>query len=218
MKYKLLSALFLLICIIGGAQTRKDSLYVFVGEKIKIDKIPYEIDTFSDGRVSIPMDARFNCEYRIIQNIYGNYPTDTIKFKAYDHYGTPTFSRYDNVMLFVSIAPDGTLYHQKYQYFNLYKTEDDKWASPYSADDYNHPYLKDKADIKPERIRFNPSVSFDVSKLEDSDIKYWFPKKYYLIKEGNAYPKYGNYILELFELKKRGVLQARGIFSEEDED
>lgn len=214
----LLIILFLLSCITIKSQTRKDSLYVFVGEKIKMEEIPYKIDTLPDGRVEIPMDAGFNCEYRIIENVYGNYPSDTIKFKAYDHYGVPTFSTYENVMLFVSIAPDGTLYHNKYQYFNLYKTKDGKWASPYSTYDYEHPYLKDQTDIKPERIKFDPSVSYDISKMKDADIKYWFPSKYYSIKKGKVYPKYGNYIPELFELKKRGILQARGIFSEEDED
>lgn len=59
---------------------------------------------------------------------------------------------------------------------------------------------------------------FDISKMEDNNIEYWFPKKYYSIKKGKAYPKYGNYIPELFELKKRSILYNRGIFfSEEDE-
>lgn len=214
----LLFVLLLLSSLAIEAQTAKDSLYVFVGEKIKIEEIPYKIDTLPDGSVEIPMDAGFNCEYKIIENVYGNYPSCTIKFRVYDHYGVPVFSRYDNVMLFVSIAPDGTLYHQKYQYFKLYKTKEGKWASPYSASDYNHPYLKDQTDIKPEKIQFDSSVSFDISKMEASDIKYWFPKKYYLIKLGKAYPKFGNYIPQLFVLKKRGILQARGIFSEENED
>lgn len=218
MKYNLLLIILLVLsCVVVKGQTRKDSLYVFVGEKINIEEIPYKIDTLPNGRVEIPMDAGFNCEYRIIENVYGNYPSDTINFKAYDHYGIPTFSKYDNVMLFVSLESDGKLYHEKYQFFNLYKTKNEKWASPYSAYDYGHPYLKDETQIKPERIKFDSSVSFDISKLKDSDIKYWFPKKYYSIKEGKAYPKYGNYIPELFELKKRGILQARGIFSEDEE-
>lgn len=214
----LLIILFVLSCITIKAQIRKDSLYVFVGEKIKIEEIPYKIDTLPDGRVEIPMDAGFNCEYRIIENIHGNYPSDTIKFRAYDHYGIPGFSKYEYVILFISLESDGELYHEKYQYFNLYKAKNGKWASPYSAYDYNHSYLKDETDIRPERIKFDSSVSYDISKMKDSDIKYWFPNKYYSIKNGKAYPKYGNYIPELFELKKRGVLRARGIFSEEDED
>ncbi|MFV0468898.1 MAG: hypothetical protein ACK5MK_08245 [Dysgonomonas sp.] len=218
MKHNILLLLIFSCIVSSKAQTRKDSLYVFVGEKIKIEEIPYKIDTLPDGRVSMPMDTGFNCEYKIIENVYGNYPSDTIKFRAYDHYGVPAFSRYDNVMLFVSISPDGTLYHQKYQYFNLYKTKDGKWASPYSAYDYNHTYLKYETDIKPERIKFESSVSYDISKMKESDIKYWFPRKYYLIKKGKAYPKYGNYIPELFELKKRGILLARGIFFEKYKD
>lgn len=214
----LLIILFVLSCITIKAQTRKDSLYVFVGEKIKIEEIPYKIDTLPDGRIEIPMDVGFNCVYRIIENVYGNYPSDTINFKAYDHYGVPTFSKYDNVMLFVSLEYDGELYHEKYQYFNLYKAKNGKWASPYSAYDYNHSYLKDETDIRPERIKFDSSIYFDISKLENSERKYWFPNKYYSIKNGKAYPIYGNYVPELFELKKRGILQARGIFSEEDDE
>lgn len=114
----LLIILFLLSSITIEAQTRKDSLYVFVGKKVKMEEIPYKIDTLSDGRISVPMDRGFKCEYKVLEYVYGNSPKDTIKFMAYDHYGLPAFSRYDNVMLFVSIAPDGKLYHEKYQYYN----------------------------------------------------------------------------------------------------
>lgn len=217
MKHNLLLILLFVFNMTTQSQTRKDSLYVFVGEKIKIEEIPFKIDTFPDGRMEIPMDGAFNCEYGIIEDVYGDYPSDTISFKAYDHYGVPAFSKYDNVMLFVSLGSDGKFYHEKYQFFNLYKTKNEKWASPYSTYDYSHPYIKEEIDIKPDRIEFDSSVSYDISKMEDSEIKYLFPNKYYSIKNGKAYPKYGNYLPELFELKKRGILRARGIFSEKDE-
>lgn len=217
MKYRLfLTILVVLSCITIKAQTEKDSLYVFVGEKIKMEEIPFAIDTFPDGKIVVPMDAAFNCEYKIIENIYGNYTSDTIRFKAYDHYGVPAFSEYENVMLFVSLESDGELYHLKYQFFDLYKTKDGKWASPYIGYGCYDPDIKDEIDIKPVRIKFDPSVSFDISRFENSDIKYYYPDKYFSIKNGKAYPKYGNYIPELFELKKRGILNARGIFSDED--
>ena len=43
----------------------------------------------------ISMDGKFDAQYKILENVYGNYENDTIKFSAYDHYGTPAFSEYN---------------------------------------------------------------------------------------------------------------------------
>ena len=138
------------------------------------------------------------------------YKQDTIEFFVFDHYGEPAFSKYKTVLLFVSYYK-GKLYHEKYQYFDLYLTADNKWASPYSSGDYNHPF-KDKITVKPEKISFKEEVSFPVDKLSADDIQTWYPKPYYDIRNGKAIAIYGNYVDDLFILKQQTILKARGIY------
>jgi hypothetical protein len=203
-------------------QTRKDSLLVFIGEKIDVKYSPEEkkefpVDTIIEGNdtsyvrpVSVSMDSRYIARYKIIQLINGSYKQDTIEFFVFDHYGEPAFSKYQTVLLFVSYH-EGKLYHEKYQYFDLYLTTDNRWASPYSSRDYNHPF-KENITVKPERISFKQEISFPVDKFSADDIKTWFPKPYYDIKNGKAIAIYGNYVDDLFKLKQQTVLKARGIY------
>lgn len=173
------------------AQTQKDSLLVFVGEKIEIKYSPQEkkVDTIIEGkdtsyvrRGPVIMDSRYIAKYKVIQLINGSYKKDTIEFTVFDHYGEPEFSNYKTVLLFVSYY-EGKLYHEKYQYFDLYLTTDNRWASPYSSTDYNHSF-KDKITVKPEKIRFKKKVSYRVDKLTSAEIQTWFPTPYYEIKKG----------------------------------
>ena len=148
----ILTLYFSLTSVFG--QTRKDSLLVFIGEKIEVKYSPEEkkespVDTIIEGNdtsyvrtVSVSIDSRYIAKYKILQLNNGSYKQDTIEFFVFDHYGEPAFSKYKTVLLFVSYYK-GKLYHEKYQYFDLYLTADNKWASPYSSGDYNHPF-KDK--------------------------------------------------------------------------
>ncbi|MBC7571150.1 MAG: hypothetical protein H7319_15635 [Spirosoma sp.] len=223
MKTTTITILTLLISLTSVfGQTPKDSLLVFIGEKIEVKYSPEEkkespVDTIIEGNdtsyvrhVSVSMDSRYIAKYKILQLINGSYKQDTIEFFVFDHYGEPAFSKYQTVLLFVSYY-NGKLYHEKYQYFDLYLTTDNKWASPYSSGDYNHPF-KDKITVKPERIAFKEEISFPVDKYSSDDIKTWFPKPYYDIKNGKAIVIYGNYVDDLFKLKQQTILKARGIY------
>ena len=203
-------------------QTRKDSLIVFVGEKIEVKYSPEEkkespVDTIIEGKdtlymthVSVSMDSRYVARYKILQLVHGSFKQDTIEFTAYDHYGEPEFSKYQTALLFVSYSK-GKLYHQKYQYFDLYLTTEKKWASPYPSGDYNHSF-KDSITVKPEKIRFKDIVSFPLDNYSQDEIQTWFPKPYYEIKKGRAIAIYGNYVDDLFKLKQQTILKARGIY------
>lgn len=223
MKYSLFYFFLLsVICNKSYGQTKKDSLYVFVGEKIEVKEVssPSVTDSFDiiiengviDYRKSgiIGMDSKFLARYKVRQVLYGNYVSDTIEFFAYDHYGTPEFSKYQTVLLFVQDY-NGRLVHQKYQFADVYKTKNGRWASSYKTDDYRHEF-NNSTDIKPEKIDFINKVTYDINGHGKQYIKEWFPSAYYKIKAGRAIAVYGNYIEELFELKKNGVLRARGIF------
>jgi len=76
------------ICFASLGQTKKDSLYVFVGKKIEVAGFKQKLDSNE-----IAFDAAFKAKYKIVQNLYGNYNKDTIEFEVYDHYGKPAFSQ-----------------------------------------------------------------------------------------------------------------------------
>ena len=231
---KTISILIILLSITTVfSQSRMDSLIVFVGEKIEIKSYPrdwkdYIIDTIITERVrtndtsyvtrAMSIDSRYLVKYKILQKINGYYSSDTIEFIVYDHYGVPAFSKCQYVLLFVSCSK-GKLYHEKYQYFDLYLTQDGRWASPYATGDYNHPY-KDCITVKPEKMMFKEPVSyptkglvsFKLEELNDDWIKKRFPKPYYEIKGDTAFAIYGNYVEDLFKLKQQTVLKARGLY------
>lgn len=175
-----------------------NELFVFVGKKIHVTEQQHE-----------GMDAKFLAKYEILEKVCGNYLQDTIEFIVYDHYGTPSFSPYENVMLFVSKYKD-SFYHEKYQYFNVYKTKNGNWASPSSWTD------SDK-DLPPYPLEFATAISFDVNNLKKQRIAEIYPAPYYKIENKKAIPIAGHYINDLLQLKKRGVLHYRGLFGYKEE-
>lgn len=178
----------------------KDKLFVFIGEKINIEHL-----TADEGS----MDAKFKATYKVIEPVCGNYDRDTIEFIVYDHYGIPAFSGYKNAMLFVTNYDD-TFYHEKYQYFDVYKTKNGEWASPYQYDEYSR--LDSNIKIKPERVNFFVSPAYNVKYRSKKVIQREYPNPYYKIVGDSAVAVWGNYPAELLELKKNGVLRARKIF------
>jgi hypothetical protein len=83
-----------------------NSLFVFVGHKIWVDTLPSTLSSF---------DNEFKAKYVVLKKVFGEFPRDTIEFMSFDHYGTPPFSKFEDVLLFVS-ADSGTYFHQKYLY------------------------------------------------------------------------------------------------------
>ena len=164
----------------------------------------------NDTIIRIYMDSEYLAKYKILQLVHGSYKSDTIEFTVYDHYDKPAFSEYQTVLLFVS-EYHGELFHEKYQYFDLYMTEKGKWASPYSSKDYNHPF-KDSITVQPEKIPFIDKVSYSVKKMPADVKKELFPRPYYKIEKKRAIAIYGNYVEDLFKLKQQTILKARGIY------
>jgi hypothetical protein len=179
-----------------------NTLFAFVGEQISIRETP----TPEGG-----LDAVFEATYKVLQRVYGHYEGDTITFAVYDHYGVPPFSRYKNALLFVSQSTSGW-YHEKYQFFAVYPTQDGRWAGSYNRHAY--PDTSKAGAVKPVSIDFSPEVfiSLEGKTWEEGEIEYNYPEPYYTIDDCKAFPVYGNYVEDLFRLKKEGVLQARGLF------
>lgn len=194
--------------LVAYAQKANPELYVFVGEKIELKRFSPEPVHKDSSTTIIIMDEAFKAKYRVLDWVYGDLKLDTIEFEAYDHYGTPGFAEYSHVLLYLE-KKDGKLYHSKYQYNPLYQTAKGKWAAPYSTIDYGHTYNME-TEIKPEKIEFARPVIFDLSKMDSARINMWFPEPYYRREANKAIVIYGNYVNQLFQLKKDGVLKARG--------
>ncbi|MHA4844771.1 hypothetical protein ACX0G7_11435 [Flavitalea antarctica] len=181
---------------------RKNTLFVFVGERIETASIPHKPGDFDNG---------VRAKYRILQPVYGNYKKDVIEFEAYDHYGTPEFIKYKTVLLFVS-EYKGKFYQEKYMFDPLAKTKDGRWAGPYSSE-YAHPYNKHTT-VKPEKVDFVEQIFFP-TRIKNNDGKEFtltYQEPYFKTVGDSAIAVYGNYIPELFKLKKEGVLTARELF------
>lgn len=184
-------------------QKEINNLYVFVGEKISVE----EFDSRTKEN-EFPMDRAFRAKYKVLKNVYGDYQNDIIEFDSYDHYGFPPFAKHKAVLLFVS-EYEGKLYHEKYQYFDVNKTEDGRWAScgdPYRFDEYH------RKSIKTDRLEFNEPLFFDLTEFEDKYIKAIFKEPYFKVSGSKAECLTGAYIEDLFIVKKEGVLKARGLF------
>lgn len=179
-------------------------MFVFVGEKISITPIPRSQGDFDSG---------VKAKYLVLQRVYGYYEKDTIEFEAYDHFGRFGFADYKNVLLYIS-EYEGRLIQEKYMYDPLYKTKDGRWASFYS-DDYGH-VNNEHTTVKPERIEFAEEVSFSVKALNENgkEILLTYQEPYFKIVGDKAVAVYGNYVPELFRLKREGVLTARELFGD----
>ena len=180
-------------------QKTPSNYYIFIGEKIEVrgEEIPYYCNT-------IIMDGKFKANYKVLKNIYGNFPQKTIIFYAFDHYGKPKFSEYQNVLLFVGEYCN-ELFHTKYQYFDVYKTKNGKWASPGNPYKYNQ-YAKDKF-VKAQKMKFNKNVFFDISNLSKERLAKEYPSEYFKIVGNKAIPIKGTYVKDLIKIKQ-------GVFKE----
>lgn len=191
------------------AQTKDDSLYVFVGEKISVERI-------NDPSKRIMFDAAFITRYKIVQKIYGNYKADTITFKTFDHYGTPLFSKYKNVLLFVHNYKD-SLYHVKYQYFDVYKTMNGRWATV--GDPY---WFGDKPGdkrVKAVKVDFVDDLCFDalynpMTYYPRFGVPNRVVEPYFQIDGCKGKPTLGTYAEDLFLIKKNTTLKGFGFFKD----
>lgn len=183
-------------------------LYVIAAKKIKLTD--EENDNYCESMIAL--DSKFNAEYKIVQSLYGHYEKDTINFTVYDHNGRPAFEEFDNVLIYVAKYCD-KLIHLKYQFSNIYKTADGRWAVPYNLYDYQK--LPDNITITPEIIDFENPVEFETKDWAKEYIAKRFPEPYYKKEGAKMRAIYGNYIEDIFTLKKSTVLKSYGFFKDE---
>ena len=141
-------------------ENKEVNLFAFVGKKISVvafspneepvgEKVKDSLSVHSLIKKYNIMDRGFRCKYAIIKNVFNNPEIDTIDFVAYDHYGTPAFSKHETVLLYVSKSSNGNNYfHQKYQFDFVEKNRDGKFYG-YK---YDRIEKKDRTIFKNKRI------------------------------------------------------------------
>jgi hypothetical protein len=208
----LLSSIFANCCF----SQNKDSLYVFVGERISVNQfIPGDtiISRNKDSSVTkrIYMDEAFKAKYKVLKNVFHQLNQDTVEFEAYDHYGKPPFANYKYVLLFITKS-NGKLYHEKYMYFEVYKTSDGKWASACDPDctRFNEDYEKVKSIAMD--IQFEKSVDFKLAKISSQNVELYYNAPNFRIERDKAIPIKGVYAEDLFEIAAEHILKNRGYF------
>ena len=179
---------------------RQNTLFVFVGEKLALDELRQDSGSWN---------RKYHGKYKVLERVYGDYKKDVIEFTAYDHYGTPEFSLYKYVLMFVS-EKNGKYYHERYQYFDLYMTDKHKWASPYKTNN--------SQEHKPEIMNFLQHVSYPIMNSYGENNLSNYPQPFYKVSGDSAYPVYGNYVDDLFLIKKKSTLKWRGLFGKRDEN
>lgn len=133
------------------------------------------------------LDGKFEARFRILKRVFGRYDEPEITFTVYDHYGQPGFAKYDTVLMFVA-RYEGKLYHEKYQFFPVYPTANGRWASCGDAGQWEIGY-EHKTPLKPVPITFAGNVTDKTTGRQCTE---------------------GNYVEDLFSLRRDGVLKARG--------
>ncbi len=173
-------------------------LHIVIAEKVKLKRL--------EGlhcKYEIPFDSKYSAKYRILENLYGDYKGDTITFDIYDHNGRPQFAEYDTVLLYIG-EYCGELVHVRYQFSDLYKTVDGRWASPLGPSDYGH--------IKPVEISNYTKIVFKNPIKYPLDTGWPTPKEYFRTDDTNTYSLYGRYVEDIIIQMKETKLKKFGFF------
>ncbi len=187
---------------------REDAVkfYVLIANKTKLTNVSTEN---CPQIVTLDGVSKYEAEYAVIQNISGNYPNSAISFTLYFEYGVPAFKTHENALLYIG-EYCGRLVHLRNLVTPIFKTDNGRWAAPYSIRDYN--YKDENVTIKPEIIPFAEPVEFDINKVSKEWVSKVYPSPYYKIHGDKAIAVYGNYVEDIFELKKQTVLKDRKYF------
>jgi hypothetical protein len=174
-------------------------LLAFIGRRLDVREMQRQPGT---------LDAEFQARYEVLDVVFGGYSAQHIEFTAFDHYGYPAFARHENALLYLS-RHEGSYYHQKYLFQEVYRTDDGRWAG--CGDPYRDMPLVHRHGVRPQPILFSPPVSFAISGLTESEVSARYPATYFRREGDRVRCAFGNYPDELFRVMAEGVLSARGV-------
>lgn len=193
MKNLLFTTLLALLFFNANAYAiEKDELFIFVGNKISIEKVENNQYEAENGDIITPMDGKYHSMYNVNKVYNGSNNINEVEFIAYDHYGTPKFSNHKNVLLFIVREGDQNI-HVKYQFFDVYKTKDDRWAYCGKSYGYEDEFEEEyPVKLHAQKIDFEESIFHDISEYKqdlkdypedkkyiEEEIEYFYPKKYF---------------------------------------
>lgn len=199
-------SLSLLASLPAQADPPEENLIVFVGERLSVERLPRPPDPNT-----LMMDEGFKAKFRIKQLVYGRYDGEIIEFKAYDHYGRPGFDNYPHSLLFVS-REDGKLYQQKYQFYPVFRGRSGDWAGCAATNPREAGDRRGIATAGPVGFGRDAFYPLDRQRMKELKARGWFAQPDFRIEGDKAYCLTGTSVHKLFEVKKRGVLKARGMF------
>ncbi|NHZ43887.1 hypothetical protein [Massilia aquatica] len=179
-------------------------LLAFIGQKVGLTE-----QARPQCEHCIITNAHYLATYRVLDTVFGSYRDALITFDVYDHFGEPAFSRYDNVLLFVSLQEDGTWLHEKYQFFDVHRGSDGQW---YGCGDPYQTTRKVKRTVHARPVQFLEPVSYALDGLDPELVERRYPAAYFEIRDGRAHCLLATPAHDLFQAKKETVLAARGIF------
>lgn len=209
-----IALIFALILALTPAPARADeqeNLFVFVGEKLSLEQFRPELPPNV-----LMMDAAFKARFRVVHAVYGRYDGAAIEFDAYDHYGVPPFGRYAHSLLFVS--RDGERWvQQKYQALPVFRTRGGEWNGCGPIGPRDTAERRGIAPARPVAFAQEAYIELRPERDRDQDAR-WYDKRHFRIEGDRAYCLTGTSSQDLFELKKRTVLKARGLFGGPDPD
>lgn len=150
----------------------------------------------------VPGKQQYLATYKVIR-IFSEYQhIDTIKFIT----EAPGLVKYEHALLFLKKNKDGCFNLTANQFIDIYLSKNNRWASYYAYEDYNHPNNV-YTSLKPEKIDFTKEVSFDLTHIPQSTINKQYPSPYYKVIDNKAIAIFGNYIEDLVLIKMNGTLK-----------
>lgn len=182
--------------------------YAFIGRKIRLERAPEPYYCDEPAAPQLRFYTEYTATYCLLQQLRGHYPSDTLTFSAYDHYGWPPFRPYVDVLVFVQEYCGRPIYQRSF--YPVYRTTDGRWAAPYNWLDHQNPALEPP--IKPRLISFAEPVSIDVSGVAPEYLPQRYPAPYYCLENGQALAVYGNYVDEILENRQRLQAPQRALY------
>ena len=190
-----------------ACEDNNPKLYVFIGKKLNINY--GGSDNYCDV---ISLSTKYKARFKIIENLYGDYQNNTMKFVAYEHGGNgdASFAEYEYAILYVA-EYCGKLIKLRYLDNEVYKAKNGKWATPFKKLNYRK---LDSVKIKqPEIIEFEKDLIYKFDRRADSIwLERKYPKPYYQIKGVKAKAIYGYYANDILEVMKMTILKSKGFF------
>jgi len=144
--------------------------------------------------------------YKILKLFQGNIEEKQISFVISEKNDKTYLLSHNHVLIFL-IEKNGEYQLLRNQLTDVFLTKKDRWASPYSYEDYKF-FRKYHIEIEPHKIKFKEKPIYDLNNYTPESITKRYPSHYYKINKNKAIAIYGNYVEDLIEVKMKEILET----------